>query len=80
MAKIIVEDNGIGIPQRNLKNIFRRFYQVDSSYTRKFKGAGLGLAICKRIVELHFGKIEVETKLQKGTRFTITMPIAKSHK
>jgi signal transduction histidine kinase len=72
---IKVSDNGIGIRKKDLENIFRRFYQVDSSYQRRYKGAGLGLAICKRIVELHGGEIKVKSRFGEGTTLSVKLPL-----
>ncbi len=69
-----VADSGIGIPSKDLPHVFERFYQSDGSPTRKFKGVGLGLAICSEIVEAHGGHIEVESKLGKGSVFRVTLP------
>ena len=71
---IEVEDDGIGIPAEDLPNIFSRFYRVDEARSRETGGSGLGLSIVKTIVDLHGGRIEVESKLQQGTRFIITLP------
>lgn len=71
---ISIRDTGIGIAKDNHKKIFDRFHQVDSSSTRKYEGVGIGLALTKKIVELHKGRIEVESKLGKGTTFTIRLP------
>lgn len=68
-------DQGIGIPQEDLDRIFERFYAVDKSHSRSLGGSGLGLSIVERIIEKHQGKIEVESTLNKGTTFTITLPI-----
>ena len=70
--KIIVEDNGTGIPEEDIPNIFDRFYQVNKS--RNGQGTGLGLSIVKWIVETHNGTIKVESHLNTGTRFTIILP------
>ena len=64
-----VLDTGIGIPQDKLDKIFDKFYQVDSSGKRKYGGCGLGLAITKSIVELHRGKVWVESKAGEGSKF-----------
>ena len=69
-----VKDNGIGIPQDELDKIFVKFYQVDISHTRKHPGTGLGLAVCKGIVEGLGGKIWVESELGKGTSFYFSIP------
>lgn len=71
---IHVEDNGIGIPQEDLKWIFERFYRTDRSRNRKTGGAGVGLTIAKAIVQAHKGKLTVESEEEKGSRFTVTLP------
>jgi diguanylate cyclase (GGDEF)-like protein len=72
--EISVTDTGIGIPADELEKIFDRFYQVEESLTKGIKGTGLGLAIAKGLIEAHGGKIWVESKVDKGTRFTFTLP------
>ena len=74
-AKIVVEDNGSGIPTEKIENIFQKYYQVDSSATREYGGTGLGLAITKGIVDLHHGKISVDSAVGKFTKFTILLPL-----
>ncbi|KAF0110166.1 MAG: PAS domain-containing protein [Chloroflexi bacterium] len=74
-VKIAVMDNGIGIPAAEQQNIFKRFYQVEKHLTRKHGGMGLGLAIAKEMVEMHGGKIAVESMEEKGSRFTILLPL-----
>lgn len=71
---IEVEDNGPGIPIRERKRIFDRFYRVDGLLTRETEGSGLGLSIAKRIVEAHGGKISVKSELGKGSCFTLHLP------
>ena len=70
-----VEDNGIGIPKRELSKIMERFYQIDQSLTRKVGGAGLGLSIVNFIVEAHGGRIGVESEPDVGSVFTVTIPL-----
>ena len=67
-----IKDYGIGMEEEEAKKIFDRFYQVDKSHTKP--GAGIGMTIAKRIIELSGGKIEVESKLNKGTTFIVTLP------
>lgn len=73
---LAVEDTGIGIASDKLARVFERFYQVDGSATRKYGGMGLGLAICKEIVEAHGGTIAAESETGKGSRFTVTLPVS----
>lgn len=67
-----IKDNGIGMDSEELDMIYKRFYQIDKSHSGE--GSGLGLSIVKRIVELSKGKIDVESKKEKGTTFIITLP------
>ncbi len=69
-----VVDTGVGIPASKLEKIFDRFYQVDGSATRKYKGAGLGLSIVKKIVEAHQGEIDVTSDEGVGTTVTVLLP------
>ena len=71
---IAVVDYGIGIAEEELKNITEPFYMVDKSRSRKQGGAGLGLSLCRKIVELHGGKLRIDSKEGKGTRVTILLP------
>lgn len=69
---IMVKDSGIGMSEKDVTQIFDRFYRVDSS--RKSEGTGLGLSIVKQIIDLHEGEIKVESKIGEGTTFTIILP------
>ncbi|HPG30147.1 MAG TPA: transporter substrate-binding domain-containing protein [bacterium] len=69
-----IEDFGIGIPADKTEKIFERFYQADSSSIRAYAGLGLGLAICRNIIELHSGAIQVQSELNKGSVFSFTLP------
>jgi signal transduction histidine kinase len=72
---IRIEDTGIGIPTADLPHIFEEFYRASNAKSREKKGTGLGLSITKQIVEMHHGKIEVESTLGKGTIFRLSFPI-----
>ncbi|HYE88260.1 MAG TPA: response regulator [Vicinamibacterales bacterium] len=76
MVTIAVADQGEGIAPENLHRLFRKFHQVDSSSSRKKGGTGLGLAITKALVEQHGGRIFVDSEVNKGTRFSFTLPTA----
>lgn len=76
-AQISVEDNGPGIPEEDLPTIFDKFTRSRQKDNKKVKGLGLGLAFCKLAVENHGGSIWVESKLEEGTKFTFTLPLAK---
>ena len=75
-VKIMVTDNGEGIPAEDLPSIFERFYRVDKSRTRVTGGSGLGLTIARRLVEAHGGQIEARSEPGKGSRFTFTIPVS----
>ena len=70
-----VEDSGIGIPEKDLNNIFNRFIQVDQNSNRVQEGTGLGLSIVKGIIHLLHGDISVESKFNKGSKFIFTLPL-----
>ncbi|KGX89088.1 two-component system histidine kinase PnpS [Pontibacillus litoralis] len=72
---IMVEDNGVGIPEEEVPRIFERFYRVDKARSRNSGGTGLGLAIVKHIVEAHHGTIKVDSVYEKGTTFHIFIPM-----
>ncbi|HLG97429.1 MAG TPA: sensor histidine kinase, partial [Bryobacteraceae bacterium] len=72
LVKFVVEDTGVGIAPDHLPHIFDRFYRVPSADPDK--GLGLGLSFVAWIVKAHDGTIDVESKLQRGTRFTVTLP------
>lgn len=74
-VEISVEDNGTGIPKKELPYIFERFYRTDKSRNRKTGGLGVGLAIVKELVEAHGGKISVKSEVGKGSTFRIFLPI-----
>ena len=73
-VKVDVIDNGIGISSEHLELIFSEFRQVDNSFSRRYEGTGLGLPLTRKLVELHRGRIWVESELGKGSTFTFVIP------
>jgi len=77
-VRVTVADEGIGIAKEDMERIFERFQRTDRSLVRKVKGIGLGLYICKSIIEAHEGRIEVATRVGNGSQFTFTLPLEQS--
>jgi signal transduction histidine kinase len=73
--EISVADTGIGIKAEDMTKLFKEFTQLESVYTRHYPGTGLGLAVSRRLVELHGGKIWVESEPEKGSKFTFAIPV-----
>lgn len=73
--QVTVMDTGVGIAPENLEKIFDKFKQVGDTLTNKPGGTGLGLPICKQIVEYHGGSIHAESEPNKGTAFSFTIPL-----
>ena len=74
-AEIVVRDTGIGIPETDRPRIFDRFYRVDKARSRALGGAGLGLSIVRRIVEVHGGEIHIDSTPDRGSTFTVALPL-----
>ena len=74
VAQMYIRDTGHGIPPEDISHLFQKFYRVDNSATRTIGGTGLGLFICRKIVELYHGRIWVESTLNKGSTFYINLP------
>jgi signal transduction histidine kinase len=74
LISVRIEDTGIGVPAEDLPHIFEEFYRASNARIRERKGTGLGLSITKQIVEMHQGKIEVESTLGKGSTFRLSLP------
>ncbi len=74
-AKIHIKDSGVGIPAEDQVKIFDRFFRVDKARTRDLGGSGLGLSISKWIADIHGGSITVESEVNKGSTFTVTLPL-----
>jgi len=77
LLQVSVADTGQGIPKEAISKLFVKFFRVSGSLKQGSKGTGLGLFISKSIIEMHHGKIWVESELGKGTTFTFVLPIAK---
>ncbi|MBD63625.1 MAG: hypothetical protein CME62_00325 [Halobacteriovoraceae bacterium] len=75
MLQMTVQDTGIGISEENIKQLFQRFKQADSSVTKKYGGTGLGLAIVKQLAELMGGSVSVTSELGRGSSFTALIPL-----
>ena len=78
-VEISIRDSGIGILKEKIPKIFDRFYQVDGGHTKEEEGTGIGLSLTKELVELHKGKIEVESREGKGTTVIIKIPLGYDH-
>jgi signal transduction histidine kinase len=74
MVLFAVEDNGIGIAPEKIDSLFRKFYQLDTTLTRRHGGTGLGLVICKGLIEAHGGKIWIDKEYRQGTSVKFTLP------
>jgi signal transduction histidine kinase len=74
-VKLEVSDTGLGIPADQLERVFERFYQVNGSIQRRYGGTGLGLALVKEIVEAHGGMVIAESELERGSTFTVWLPL-----
>ena len=72
---IVVEDTGVGIPKEAQNRVFERFFRVDQGRSKKMGGTGLGLSIVKHIVNYYNGTIELMSRENEGTRFTVKIPI-----
>jgi signal transduction histidine kinase len=80
VVQLYVRDTGPGIAPEDVSHLFQKFYRVDNSATRTIGGTGLGLFICRKIVELYQGRIWAESELGKGTTFFINLPRLSSQK
>ncbi|MGH0034177.1 MAG: PAS domain S-box protein [Myxococcota bacterium] len=75
LARVSVEDEGIGMAQETVSKLFTKFYRADGADTRSIGGTGLGLALVKEIVETHEGQVHVESEPGRGSRFTVSLPL-----
>jgi signal transduction histidine kinase len=75
-ANVVIRDQGIGIPREEIGRIFDRFYRVDRARSRSLGGSGLGLSIVRFIVDAHNGTIDVKSRLNQGSEFIVSLPVA----
>jgi signal transduction histidine kinase len=78
-VELRIRDTGIGIPVEDLPHLFERFYRVQGARGRTWEGSGIGLALVQELANLHGGNVQVESELNRGTTFTVSIPLGKSH-
>ena len=78
-VELVVRDSGIGIPPAELTHLFERFYRVKGAQGRTFEGSGIGLALVQELAKLHNGSVTVESEPNRGSTFTISIPLGKNH-
>lgn len=78
-AELKVRDTGTGIPEQELGRLFERFHRVEGARGRSFEGSGIGLALVQELVRLHGGTVRVESKENRGTEFTVSIPLGTAH-
>ena len=78
-VELSVRDTGTGIPEYELPRLFERFYRVKSAHGRTFEGSGIGLALVQELAKLHCGSVRVKTQVDKGSTFTVAIPLGKDH-
>jgi len=76
---LVVQDTGVGIPADALPRLFQRFYRVQNRQSRTHEGSGIGLALVQEVVQLHGGTVQVESRLDEGSTFSVTLPWGKDH-
>ena len=79
VVELAVRDTGTGIPLEELPRLFERFYRVQSVRGRSFEGSGIGLALVQELVKLHGGTVRVESQLDRGSTFTVAIPLGTAH-
>lgn len=78
-AELSVTDTGTGIPAKALPRIFERFHRVKGALGRSYEGSGIGLALVQELVKLHGGDVSVQSEVDRGTTFTVSIPLGKAH-
>eukprot|EP00029_Vermamoeba_vermiformis_P005063 TRINITY_DN1655_c0_g1_i1.p1 TRINITY_DN1655_c0_g1~~TRINITY_DN1655_c0_g1_i1.p1 ORF type:complete len:1432 (-),score=273.55 TRINITY_DN1655_c0_g1_i1:11-4306(-) len=76
---LTVADTGVGIPENEASNLFKRFYRIENTQGRSFEGSGIGLAMIQELAKLHGGEITAQSKLGEGTTFTVRIPLGNAH-
>jgi CheY-like chemotaxis protein len=76
---LVIVDSGVGIPQEELPNLFKRFHRIEGSQGRSFEGSGIGLAMIQELIKLHGGVINVTSKVNEGSTFTVKIPMGNNH-
>jgi len=79
LIRFVIEDTGCGIPQEDLENIFLPFMQSGTDLVRRSRGTGLGLSICRRLIVAMGGRIDVESVVDTGSKFTVSLPLVEAH-
>jgi PAS domain S-box-containing protein len=78
-AELTVRDTGTGVPADEIPRLFERFHRVKAAHSRSYEGSGIGLALVQELVKLHGGSVRVESEVDRGTRFTVSIPLGKEH-
>jgi PAS domain S-box-containing protein len=78
-VQLTVRDTGTGIPREEIPRLFERFHRVQGARGRSYEGSGIGLALVQELVKLHGGRVEVESEVDRGTAFTVTIPLGRAH-
>ncbi|WP_203236261.1 ATP-binding protein [Methylobacterium crusticola] len=78
-VRLVVADTGVGIPEAELPRLFERFHRVEGAQGRSFEGSGIGLALVQELTRLHGGTVAVESRLGRGSTFTVTLPLGSAH-
>ncbi len=78
-VELAVADTGAGIPEHELPRVFERFHRIEGAQARTHEGSGIGLALVHELVELHGGRISVQSRLHEGSTFTVTVPLGRDH-
>jgi len=78
-VKLSVSDTGVGIPEKERQRVFERFHRIESTRARTYEGTGIGLSLVQELVRLHGGTVRVESVLDRGTTFTVSIPLGNAH-